>query len=59
MMYLKILVIVSLIAYITSRIIRYKPRLDLIQARDKYHLFFWFNKYDWLGNCIRTYIKLF
>lgn len=58
-MYLKILVIVSLIAYITSRIIRYKPRLDLIQARDKYHLFFWFNKYDWLGNCIRTYIKLF
>jgi hypothetical protein len=45
MMYLKILVIVSLIAYITSRIIRYKPRLDLIQSRDKYHLFFWFNKY--------------
>lgn len=59
MMYLKILVIVSLIAYITSRIIRYKPRLDLIQARDKYHLFFWFNKYDQLGNCSRTYIKLF
>ena len=59
MMYLKILVIVSLIAYITSRIIRYKTRLDLIQARDKYHLFFWFNKYDWLGNCSRTYIKLF
>ena len=56
MMYLKILVIVSLIAYITSR---YKPRLDLIQSRDKYHLFFWFNKYDWLGNCSRTYIKLF
>lgn len=58
-MYLKILVIVSLIAYITSRIIRYKPSLDLIQSRDKYHLFFWFNKYDWLGNCNRTYIKLF
>ncbi len=48
-MYLKILVIVSLIAYITSRIIRYKPRFDLIQSGDKYHLFFWFNKYDWLG----------
>lgn len=58
-MYLKILVIVSLIAYITSRIIRYKPRLDLIQSRGKYHLFFWFNKYDWLGNCSRIYIKLF
>lgn len=59
MMYLKILIIVSLTAYITGRIIRYKPRLDLIQSGDKYHLFFWFNKYDRLGNCGRTYIKLF
>ena len=59
MMYLKILVIVSLTAYITNRIIRYKPKFDLIQSRDKYHLFFWFNKYDRLGNCSRTYIKLF
>lgn len=58
MMYLKMLVIVSLIAYITSRIIRYKPRLDLIQSRDKYHLFFWFNKYDWLGNCSRTFVGI-
>lgn len=58
-MFIKILFSVIILILLIKGLFRYNPRLDLIESGRKYELFLWYNKYDWLGNCKRAYIKLF
>ena len=58
-MFIKILFSIIIIILLIRGLFRYNPRLDLIESGRKYELFLWYNKYDWLGNCKRAYIKLF
>lgn len=58
-MFIKLLFGVTTIILLIRGLVRYNPKLDLVESGRKYELFLWFNKYDWLGNCSRTYIKLF
>ena len=56
---LKIIGLVLLITLIIVLWIRYNPKLDLVATRDTYTLLLWYNKYDWLDDWVRTYIKIF
>lgn len=58
-MFIELLFGVTTIILLIRGLFRYNPKLDLIESSRKYELFLWYNKYDWLGNCKRTYIKLF
>lgn len=39
--------------------IKYNPKLDLITTNNKYTLLLWYNKYNMLGDKIRTYTTIF
>lgn len=58
-MFIKLLFGVTTIILLIRGLVRYNPKLDLVESGRKYELLLWYNKYDWLGNCKRTYIKLF
>lgn len=58
-MFIKLLFGIIIIILLVRGLFRYNPRFDLVESGRKYELFIWYNKYDWLGNCKRTYIKLF
>jgi hypothetical protein len=59
MMFIKLLFGVTTIILLIRGLFRYNPKLDLVESGRKYVLLFWYNKYDWTGDCKRTYIKLF
>lgn len=54
-----ILLFILIIVILIKVLVRYKLKFDLVQSGTKYHLFLWFNNYDWYGDYKRTYLKLF
>lgn len=58
-MFIKLLFGVTTIILLIRGLVRYNPKLDLVESGRKYELFLWYNKYNWSGDCKRTYIKLF
>lgn len=60
---MQLLIALSIMVIIIIAIVvftRYEPKLDLVKSSNKYILFLWYNKYNWVGEyCRRTYIKLF
>lgn len=54
-----IILLVVIIIIIVRTWIRYDPKLDLVQGKQK-HLYLWYNKYTWTGDFLeRAYVKLF
>lgn len=58
-MFIKLLFGVTTIILLIRGLVRYNPKLDLVESGRKYILLLWYNKYDWTGDYKRTYIKLF
>lgn len=59
MLYFEIMMFTLVLILIIRTFVRYSPKLDLVVSKNTYILLLWYNKYDWMGNCTRTYIKLF
>ncbi len=59
MLYFKIIVSTLVLILVIRTFVRYNPKFDLVLSKNTYILLLWYNKYDWMGNCTRTYIKLF
>ena len=58
-MFIKLLFGVTTIILLIRGLVRYNPKLDLVESGRKYELFLWYNNYNWTGDYKRTYIKLF
>lgn len=59
MLYFKIIVSTLALIFIIRAFVKYNPKFDIVISRNSRILFLWYNKYDWAGDCTRTYIKLF
>lgn len=58
-MFIKLLFGITIIILLIRGLIKYDPKLDLVESGRKYELFLWYNKYYSWEECKRTYIKLF
>lgn len=59
MLYFEIMMFTLVLILIIRTFVKYNPKLDLVVSKNTYILLLWYNKYDWVGNLTRTYIKLF
>lgn len=58
-MFIKLLIGVTTIILLIRGLVRYNPKLDLVESGRKYILLLWYNKYDCTGDYKRIHIKLF
>lgn len=58
-MFILLLFGVTTIILLIRGLVRYNPKLDLVESGRKYILLFWYNKYYWSGEVKRVYVKLF
>lgn len=54
-----VLFLIALFVWVIMVYDKYSPKIDIVESRDKYIIFLWYNKWYWNEKCKRVYIKLF